>query len=132
MAVAAVAALFVMFNSIVGAEAADMEPEPLAACDQHGDQSLWVTRMVLAAEAAAAAAAAGGAAVAGGRRSNPRGKRTWPVCPTPAHEAALRLALARAAGGVAADSIKLELMGRYALATFGTAEAAAAAGERLE
>ena len=71
--------------------------------------------------------------VAGGRRNNPRGKRVWPLAPTPRHRKALRRTLESAAAeSPGGRLVELELSERYGVATFESERTARGACDRLE
>ena len=94
-------------------------------------RQLWVTRMQLPAELQQQRATQ--QEVAGGRRNNPRGKRVWPLAPTPRHRKALRRTLESAAAeSPGGRLVELELSERYGVATFESERTARGACDRLE
>ena len=106
-----------------------------ARSDVDAGCSIWVTRVVLPEELVGR----DDTTVAGGRRSNPRGKRCWPLCPTEAHSHALRRTLVAAVVAAAAELgregarlVRLELRERFGIATFDSAAVASAVCEALE
>ena len=110
-------------------------PALAARCSARSDVdagcSIWVTRVVLPEELVGR----DDTTVAGGRRSNPRGKRCWPLCPTEAYGHALRRTLVAAAaelGREGARLVRLELRERFGIATFDSAAVASAVCEALE
>ena len=113
-------------------------PLPMAAMATHpavamdaAKRQLWVTRMQLPAELQQQRATQ--QEVAGGRRNNPRGKRVWPLAPTPRHRKALRRTLESAAAeSPGGRLVELELSERYGVATFESERTARGACDRLE
>eukprot|EP01063_Lacrimia_lanifica_P037364 TRINITY_DN7645_c0_g1_i1.p1 TRINITY_DN7645_c0_g1~~TRINITY_DN7645_c0_g1_i1.p1 ORF type:complete len:543 (+),score=90.35 TRINITY_DN7645_c0_g1_i1:211-1839(+) len=96
-----------------------------------GGRSIWITRVLLPEDLVGKRPGdAAATAVAGGRRNNPRGKRVWPLCPSAAHERALRRTLAAAAGG--GELTGVDLRTRFAVATYDSEGTARRACESLE
>ena len=121
--------------ALAGAMPREAGPALAARCSARSDVdagcSIWVTRVVLPEELVGR----DDTTVAGGRRSNPRGKRCWPLCPTEAHGHALRRTLVAAAaelGREGARLVRLELRERFGIATFDSAAVASAVCEALE